>query len=90
VIEESLRLYPPAYGMIRDVKEDDEIGGFRIPARSMVILSPYVTTATPASGPTPRRSTPTRFTPERSAGRPRFAWYPFLGGPTSASARSSP
>src|SRR4029453_1548248 len=39
VIEESLRLYPPVYAVARDAVAEDEIGGFRIPARSMVILS---------------------------------------------------
>src|SRR6185312_12257397 len=43
VIEESLRIYPPVYAVARDAVAEDEIGGFRIPARSMVILSPYIT-----------------------------------------------
>ena len=81
VIEESLRLYPPVYALIRDVKANDEIGGFSIPARSMVILSPYVTHHHPGIWPDPERFDPDRFAPERCAGRPRFAWYPFLGGP---------
>jgi cytochrome P450 len=81
VIEESLRLYPPVYAVIRDVKEDDAIGGFRIPARSMVVLSPYVTHRHPGIWPDPEAFDPDRFTPERSSGRPRFSWYPFLGGP---------
>jgi len=81
VIEESLRLYPPVYALIRDVKANDEIGGFSIPARSMVILSPYVTHHHPAVWPDPETFDPDRFTPERCALRPRFAWYPFLGGP---------
>ena len=38
-------------------------------------------TVTPASGPTPRRSTPTASRPSPPPRRPRFAWYPFLGGP---------
>jgi cytochrome P450 len=81
VIEESLRLYPPVFGVLRDVKDDDAIGGFHIPGRSMVILSPYVTHRHPDVWPDPETFDPDRFTPERSAGRPRFAWYPFLGGP---------
>ncbi|HEV3166490.1 MAG TPA: cytochrome P450 [Isosphaeraceae bacterium] len=81
VIEESLRLYPPVYALIRDAKHDDEIGGYHIPARSMVILSPYVTHRHPGFWPDPERFDPDRFSPERSACRPRFAWFPFLGGP---------
>jgi cytochrome P450 len=81
VIEESLRIYPPVYAVIRDVIAEDEIGGFRIPARSMIILSPYVTHRHPDFWPDPETFDPDRFRPDRSADRPRFAWYPFLGGP---------
>ena len=81
VIEESLRIYPPVYATVRDAREDDEIGGFRIPARSIVILCPYVTHRHPEFWPDPEAFDPDRFLPERSADRPRFAWYPFLGGP---------
>jgi cytochrome P450 len=81
VIEESLRLYPTVYALGRDAKDDDEIGGFRIPARSMLLLSPYVTHRHPEFWPDPEAFDPDRFLPERSADRPRFAWFPFLGGP---------
>jgi cytochrome P450 len=81
VIEESLRLYPPVYATVRDAMADDEIGGYHIPARSMVVLSSYVTHRHPEFWPDPEAFDPDRFLPERSAGRPRFAWYPFLGGP---------
>jgi cytochrome P450 len=47
----------------------------------MVLLSPYVTHHHPVLWPEPDTFDPDRFTPERSAARPRFAWYPFLGGP---------
>jgi cytochrome P450 len=81
VIEESLRLYPPVYAVARDVIAEDEIGGFRIPARSMIVLSPYVTHRHREFWPDPETFDPDRFRPDRSADRPRFAWYPFLGGP---------
>jgi cytochrome P450 len=80
VIEESLRLYPPVFALIRDAQEDDEIGGYHIPARSTVILSPYVTQRHPGVWPDPATFDPDRFLPDRSAGRSRFAWFPFLGG----------
>jgi cytochrome P450 len=81
VIEESLRLYPPVYATLSDAVADDEIGGYHIPARSMIILCPYVTHRHPDFWPDPEVFDPDRFLPERSADRPGFAWYPFLGGP---------
>jgi cytochrome P450 len=81
VIEESLRIYPPVYGVVRDAVADDEIGGYRIPARSVIALCPYVTHRHPDFWPDAEAFDPDRFLPERAAGRPRFAWYPFLGGP---------
>ena len=80
VVEESLQLYPPVFALIRDAHEDDEIGGYHIPARSTVILSPYVTQRHPGVWPDPATFDPDRFLPDRSAGRSRFAWFPFLGG----------
>jgi cytochrome P450 len=81
VIEEALRLYPPVYAVARDAREEDEIGGFHIPAKSMIVLSPYVTHHHPEIWSDPERFDPDRFRPDRSAGRSRFAWFPFLGGP---------
>jgi cytochrome P450 len=81
VIEESLRVYPPVYGVARDVVADDTVAGCRIPRGTTIVLSPYVTHHLPDVWPDPETFDPDRFTPQRSAGRPRFAWFPFLGGP---------
>jgi cytochrome P450 len=81
VIDESLRLYPPAWATSREAREDDVIGGFRVPARAVITLSPYVTHRHPAFWDEPERFDPERFTPERSAQRPEFAYFPFGGGP---------
>jgi cytochrome P450 len=81
VIEEVLRVYPPVYAVARDVVADDTIAGYRIPRGTTAILSPYVTHHLPEYWPEPDKFDPDRFTPARSAGRPRFAWFPFLGGP---------
>ena len=81
VIEEAMRYYPPAWSTSRAPAEDDEIGGFHIPAKSVVVLSPYVTHRHPAFWDNPEGFDPERFTPERSAERPRFAYFPFGGGP---------
>jgi cytochrome P450 len=81
VIDETLRLYPPAYIVSRKVMEEDEIAGFRIPAGVSVDISPYVTHRSPALWERPDAFEPERFTPERAAGRHRYAYFPFSGGP---------
>lgn len=81
VLEESLRLYPPAWTFSRASIEDDEIGGYHIPKKSMVLVSPYTMHRHPAFWERPEEFDPERFTPERSANRPRFTYFPFGGGP---------
>jgi cytochrome P450 len=81
VIEEAMRLYPPAWMITRVAKEADEIGGYRVPPKTVVMLSPYVTHRAPEVWPQPERFDPDRFTAERAADRPRFAYFPYAGGP---------
>jgi len=81
VIEETLRLYPPAWITNRQAVADDEICGYRIPASAIVLVSPYVMHRHPAYWDNPDAFEPERFTPERSAGRPYYAYFPFGGGP---------
>lgn len=81
VIEEAMRLYPPVWGVTRKVVADDVIGGFFIPAKSVVAVSPYVTHRHPDVWENPERFDPDRFAPQHAAGRPRYAYFPFLGGP---------
>jgi cytochrome P450 len=81
VIQEAMRLYPPAFGFTRHAIAQDEIGGYRIEANSILFLTPYCTHRHPAFWEQPEVFDPERFTPERSAGRPRFAYAPFGGGP---------
>jgi cytochrome P450 len=80
-IEEAMRLYPPAWMMTRVAKEADEIAGYRVPPRTLVMLSPYLTQHAPEVWPEPERFDPDRFTAERWEGMPRFAYFPFGGGP---------
>jgi cytochrome P450 len=81
VLQESLRLYPPAWGFSRLALAEDQIGGYRVPARSIVFLIPFVVHRRPRLWPDPERFDPDRFTPDRVAERPRFAYLPFGGGP---------
>ena len=81
VLEESMRLYPPVWGMSRISTEEDEIDGYLIPAKSPVFLLPYTMHRHPGFWENPERFNPERFTPERSATRHPFAYFPFGGGP---------
>jgi cytochrome P450 len=81
VLEEALRLYPPAVGFNRKALGDDEVGGYMVPANTLIWLSPYMTHRHPDFWEHPDVFDPERFSPERSAGRPHFAYFPFGGGP---------
>ena len=81
VVDETLRLYPPVPVISRQSFAADEIGGYGIPAKSGVMLSPYVTHRHPDLWSAPERFDPDRFMPEHNAARPRFAYFPFGGGP---------
>ena len=81
VIDETLRLYPPAWITNRRAIEDDLVCGYRIPAEAMVSISPYVTHRDPRLWENPEGFDPDRFSPEHAAGRPHYAYFPFGGGP---------
>jgi cytochrome P450 len=81
VVDEVLRLYPPAWLISREAIEEDEIGGFHIPKGSIVMLSPYVTHRHPAFWENPEGFDPERHTAERVKARHRYAFFPFAGGP---------
>jgi cytochrome P450 len=81
VLQESMRLYPPAWIITRRAEAEDEIGGYRIPAKSMVEMSAYLIHRHPRYWEDPLKFDPERFTPQRSAGRPQYAYMPFGGGP---------
>jgi cytochrome P450 len=81
VVKEALRLYPPVYGVGRRTGAAGTVGGYLLPAGSVVVVSPWVTHRHPRHWPDPDRFDPERFTPEREAGRHRYAYLPFGAGP---------
>ncbi len=81
VLSEAMRLYPPAWGLGRTPIEDDVIDGFFIPRGSLVFVSPWVTHRHPDFWEDPEGFDPERFAPERMATIPRYAYFPFAGGP---------
>lgn len=81
VFEETMRLYPPAWVLGRRALGNDEIGGYTIPANTILAISPYLIHRHPRFWADPEAFDPERFTPQGSAGRHRFAYIPFGSGP---------
>ena len=80
VIQEVLRLYPPAPFYVRDALGADTLDGYPIPAGGAVMLSPYYTHRHPDFWEDPLRFDPDRWTPERVAARHPYAYHPFATG----------
>jgi len=88
VIHEVLRLFPPAWANARCAVRSDQIGGYHIPAGSIVIFSQYVMHRHPDFWENPDSFDPDRFAPERSAVRPDYVYFPFGGGPRQCIGRN--
>jgi cytochrome P450 len=81
VIDEAMRLYPPAWGFSRQALADDRLGGFLLPRGWLAFVIPYVLHRLPAFWTDPDAFDPERFSPARSGDRPKFAYIPFGAGP---------
>ncbi len=81
VIDETLRLYPPAHTLSREAIAADEIAGRHIPAGAVIYVVPWILHRHRRLWEQPERFEPERFLPERAAGRPRFVYVPFGAGP---------
>lgn len=79
VLAEALRLYPPAWAVGRRALEDFHAGPYVIPARSILLMSPWVVHRDPRWFADPLAFRPERWETEDPA-RPRFAYFPFGGG----------
>jgi cytochrome P450 len=81
VIDESMRLYPPAWLFERQARVDCELGGYRIPAHSMIAVCTWSLHRHPDYWDNPEGFDPDRFAPARVAERSRYAYLPFGAGP---------
>jgi cytochrome P450 len=81
VIKESMRLYPPAWSLARTVISEFELRGYRIPAGANVVMSQWIMHRNPTYFPDPEKFDPDRWLPEKAQKLPRFAYFPFGGGP---------
>jgi cytochrome P450 len=79
VFEESMRMYPPVWGLGREAAVDIETGGYRIPKGTQILTLPYIMHRDPDFF-----DAPDEFRPERFFGKPTFnrsAYLPFGLGP---------
>jgi cytochrome P450 len=80
-VQETLRLYPPAWIGPRRSNEEFEFGGYRIPAELPVNYSSWASHRLPDVFPDPHAFKPERFAPEEKAKLPTGAYVPFGAGP---------
>jgi cytochrome P450 len=80
VLAESMRLYPPAWGIGRRAIDPFEARGFEIPSRAVVLMCPYIVQRDERFFPDPERFEPERWTSEAMQARPKFSYFPFGGG----------
>jgi enediyne biosynthesis protein E7 len=78
VIQETMRLYPPAYNIARQCIQEDNINGCRIPKSATILISVYGIHRDPVWGADPEEFRPERFA--QKAVVPRGAYMPFATG----------
>jgi len=81
VIQESMRLYPPVYVMFREPTEDVTLSGYPIDSGQTLMLPQWGVHRSERFYDDPETFDPERWKPERAKERPRFAYFPFGGGP---------
>lgn len=81
VLEEAMRLYPPAPFLGREALADDELCGHTIKAGTQILLSPWIIHRHEKLWDEPELFDPDRFAPERRDAIHRFAYLPFGAGP---------
>ena len=81
VVTESMRLYPPAWLVGRRAVNEYRIGDYYVPPRSIIVMSQWIVHRDRRHYPDPERFDPDRWTPDFKAALPRFAYFPFGGGP---------
>lgn len=81
VIDETMRLYPPAWGFSRQAMADDRLGGYELPRGWLAFVIPYVLHRLPAYWENAEQFEPERFSSDRSTDRSKFVYIPFGAGP---------
>jgi cytochrome P450 len=83
VLRESMRLYPPVWVIGRRALSPFRLGEYELPADTNVLISQLIMHKDPRYFPEPERFDPDRWSANdpRAASLPRFAYFPFGGGP---------
>jgi cytochrome P450 len=81
IAKETMRLYPPAFGLGREAIEECEIGGYRVPRKTQIFTFQWATQRDPRFFDRPDEFIPDRWTPEFIEQLPKYAYFPFGGGP---------
>jgi cytochrome P450 len=81
VIKETLRLYPPVFAQGREALRECTLGGYRVPPGTQVFMSQWIVQRDPRFFPQPDAFRPERWLDGTAARLPRFAYFPFGGGP---------
>ncbi|HLW44357.1 MAG TPA: cytochrome P450, partial [Candidatus Acidoferrales bacterium] len=81
IVRESLRLYPPAWAMGRQAIEDCVIGGYEVPRNTTIYMSQWVVHHDARYFDEPEQFRPERWMDSLQKALPRFAYFPFGGGP---------
>lgn len=83
IMAEALRLYPPSWTLGVKVTRPFTVGGFPVPVGATIVMSQYIVHRDKRWFAEPERFIPERWTPEFKSTLPRFAYFPFGGGPRS-------
>jgi cytochrome P450 len=81
ILNESLRLFPPAWTLGRRALGEDEIGGYYVAPNTVIAICIYTLHRHPVFWEQPDVFDPERFSPQNSSGRNKFAYIPFGAGP---------
>ena len=81
VLRETMRLYPPAWGIAREALHDCEIGGFIVPRGTQLFLTQYLVHRDPRWFENPEAFQPERWAGDLVKRLPRCAYFPFGDGP---------
>jgi cytochrome P450 len=81
VMTEALRLYPPSWTLGVKVTKPFAVAGFPMPVGATLVMSQYIVQRDARYFAEPEKFLPERWTPEFRSSLPRFAYFPFGGGP---------